>query len=72
METNKNLEKTFIKIIAELEGVHKELEGVIPLAFLKHTRAFGNSSHVILPKSLMDEKVGVVVLKQKSKGVGKG
>jgi len=67
---DKKLEKTFTKIITELEGVHKELEGVIPLAFLKQTRAFGNSSHVILPKSLMDEKVGVVVLKQKSKKVG--
>ena len=68
-----NLEekRDFENLSRQLEGVHKEIEGLLPRALIKRASAFGNSSHVVLSKDLLDKEVGVIVLGKKGGEHGK-
>ncbi|MBU0907837.1 MAG: DUF2080 family transposase-associated protein [Nanoarchaeota archaeon] len=58
----KGIEKNFEKLAKQLEGLSKEIEKFVPYAIIKETVAFGNSSHIVLSKSFLDKRVGVIIL----------
>ena len=59
------IQKNFEKITRQLKGLSKEIDQMVPYAIIKETAAFGNSSHVVLSRSFMDKKVGVIILGDK-------
>jgi hypothetical protein len=56
------LQRTFEKITKELESVNYEIEKVLPQVFIRNASTFGNSSHVVLSKELINKRVGIIVL----------
>jgi putative transposon-encoded protein len=67
MEKEK-IQKDFEKIARQIQGLSKEIERFVPYAIIKETVAFGNSSHVVLSKSFLDKRVGVIILGDKEAG----
>jgi putative transposon-encoded protein len=61
------LQKTFEKITKELESVNFEIEKVLPQVFIRNASTFGNSSHVVLSKELINKRVGIIVLEDSSR-----
>ena len=59
------IQKNFERISKKLENVSKEIESMMPRAIVRKTSTFGNSSHVVLSKELIDKEVGVIILGEK-------
>lgn len=56
------IQHDFEKIAKQIQGLSKEIEKFVPYAIIKDTTAFGNSSHVVLSRSFLHKKVGVIIL----------
>ncbi|MFH1290289.1 MAG: DUF2080 family transposase-associated protein [Nanoarchaeota archaeon] len=65
MVEQEKLQENFEKISKKLQGVSKEIDKMVPYAIIKETTSFGNSSHVVLSRSFLDKRVGVIVLGDK-------
>lgn len=52
----------FEGIAKRLAELTREIEKLVPMASVKEASHFGNSAHVVLPKSFAGKKVGVFVL----------
>ena len=72
MVRGEQLQKNFEKISKKLEGVSKEIEKMVPLAIIRETSAFGHSSHVVLSRTFLDKRVGVIILGNKGRKSGEG
>ena len=70
MGGEKQLQKNFERISRKLEGVSKEIKKMVPCAIIKETSAFGHSSHVVLSRTFLDKRVGVIVLGDKEEKSG--
>ena len=68
MIDDKKLRKIFKNVSREIDSVNKSLEQLIPKAIIRETSSFGNSSHIVLSKDLLNKKVGVLILGEKNKG----
>jgi len=62
--------RSFEKLSKKLENLSKEIEEIVPKAVIKKTSNFGNSSHVVLSKSFLDKKVGIIILEENAKMKG--
>jgi putative transposon-encoded protein len=51
-----------VDVTNKLEIINKDLEKILPQVTIREVSSFGNSGHVVLSKSLLDKKVGVIVL----------
>ena len=65
MKKGIEIQKDFEEISKKLEGLSKEITKLMPQAIIKDTVVFGNSSHIVLSRSFLDKKVGVIVLGDK-------
>jgi putative transposon-encoded protein len=58
------LQKKFEKITKEIESVNGQIDRILPQVFVRNASTFGNSSHVVLSKELIDKRVGIIVLEE--------
>lgn len=54
----------FEKIARQIQGLSQEIQRFVPMAIVKETTAFGNSSHVVLSRSFLNKKVGIIVFEE--------
>jgi len=65
MRKGKNPKKEFENITKKIAIITQSIENILPEAIIKETTSFGNSSHVVLSKELLNKKVGVIVFGNK-------
>jgi len=66
MGKEKNLKENFEKLSRKVEIINRSIENILPHAIVRETTSFGNSSHVVLSKELLNKQVGVIVLGDKN------
>lgn len=59
-----NKQNDFEKIAKQIQGLSLEIQRFVPMAIVKETTAFGNSSHVVLSRSFLNKKVGIIVFEE--------
>ena len=57
-----NVRAILTSVSEKLELINRDLEKILPTMAIKDASSFGNSSHVVLSKSFLDKKVGIIVL----------
>jgi putative transposon-encoded protein len=59
---NRSVAEILAEVSGKIENIHRDLEKVMPVATIREVSSFGNSGHIVLSKTLLDKRVGVIVL----------
>lgn len=54
-------------VSTKIEVINRDLARILPHVTIREVSSFGNSGHIVLSKSLLDKRVGVIVLDDNNK-----